>query len=79
MEVLASKSSNQMYDLWLELSILEIRSKKRFIIYVHHKWCQPLLLMASVLLLNPHIIKRALCLSRSFELNVKLLDREKVL
>ncbi len=28
---------------------------------------------------NPHLIKSALCLSRSFELNVKLLDREKVL
>lgn len=28
---------------------------------------------------NPHLIKRALCLSRSFELNVKLLDKEKVL
>lgn len=28
---------------------------------------------------NPYLIKRALCLSRSFELNVKLLDREKVL
>lgn len=79
MEGLASKSSNQMYDLWLELLILEIRSKKRFIIYVHHKLCLPYIANGICSVANPHLIKRALCLSRSFELNVKLLDREKVL